>query len=160
MVRMALERGREALGGTIRQNPTTRLRSRLTIPFRKSRRSPAVVAASNAEGVALGTPRSQQIADRLHLVVNLYGQNRGVLEERNRDLILPLVDQGARITACASRLCQQQTQAPLPLSVMRRHPCNLGGIGLFKLPPESLGRKIMRTRGGVAISRLERVPDE
>jgi transposase len=42
-----------------------------------------------AEGATLGAPQSQQIADRFHLVLNLSATMERVLEERNRQLVLP-----------------------------------------------------------------------
>jgi len=42
-----------------------------------------------AEGAALGVPKSQQIGDRFHLILNLSATMERVLEERSRQLVLP-----------------------------------------------------------------------
>jgi transposase len=46
-----------------------------------------------AEGATLGAPQSQQVADRFHLLVNLSATMERVLEERSRQLILPVIEQ-------------------------------------------------------------------
>jgi transposase len=42
-----------------------------------------------AEGAAIGAPDAQQVADRFHLVLNLFSAVERVFEERSRELILP-----------------------------------------------------------------------
>ena len=67
-----------------------------------------------AEGAELGAPTAQQVADRFHLVLNLSAAIERALEERSRQLQLPVIDvqnQPGRETTEDSqpRLTQQQT---------------------------------------------------
>jgi transposase len=48
-----------------------------------------------AEGATLGAPQSQQIADRFHLILNLSATMERVLEERSRELVLPVANDAA-----------------------------------------------------------------
>lgn len=52
-----------------------------------------------AEGASLGAPQAQQIADRFHLILNLSATMERVLEERSRQLILPLAEESEREVA-------------------------------------------------------------
>lgn len=42
-----------------------------------------------ADGAATGSPQALQVADRLHLILNLSAAIERVLEERSRELLLP-----------------------------------------------------------------------
>ena len=67
-----------------------------------------------ASAEALGTPQSQQVADRFHLLVNLSATMERILEERSRQLILPAV---ARPLAEApeANVAEVSTEPPLPV---------------------------------------------
>ncbi|MEO5952531.1 MAG: ISL3 family transposase [Chloroflexia bacterium] len=64
-----------------------------------------------AEGARLGAPQAQQVADRFHLVVNLSSTVERVLEERSRQLILPVAEEKCQEPAEGSTL--SQPEAPL-----------------------------------------------
>ena len=67
-------------------------------------------------------PQSQQIADRLHLVVNLSATLEGVLEERSHELILPPVDRGGdeSQTAPVTNAIAETQLPPRPTQSQRR----------------------------------------
>ena len=69
--------------------------------------------------------KSQQIADRFHLILNLSATMERVLEERSRQLILPPVEDPAAVThqpaaVTAQRRCSGTAAAPPTQSQLRR----------------------------------------
>jgi len=67
-----------------------------------------------AEGAALGAPQSQQVADRFHLVLNLSATMERVLEERSRQLILPVEEPAAKSQPPAGGDAESNTSPPTP----------------------------------------------
>lgn len=66
-----------------------------------------------AEGADLGSPQSQQIADRFHLVLNLSSTMERVLEERSRQLILP-PEEKALVAEATATAGDPGTHTPAP----------------------------------------------
>lgn len=66
-----------------------------------------------AEGADLGSPQSQQIADRFHLVLNLSATMERVLEERSRQLILP-AEEKALVAEATATAGDSGTPTPPP----------------------------------------------
>jgi len=77
-----------------------------------------------AEGAQLGSPQSQQIADRFHLVLNLSATMERVLEERSRELILSPEEEtvAAEPTATAqdASMSAPAPMAPTPSQLRRQ----------------------------------------
>jgi transposase len=67
-----------------------------------------------AEGAALGAPQSQQVADRFHLVLNLSATMERVLEERSRQLILPVEEPAAESQPPTGGETESNTAPPTP----------------------------------------------